>query len=151
MPTFRSPFTWMLATAVLAACNGGNATANADDTTSGAAEGDEGTDTAGDGGSSDEGPHSDPGVDACNQTSYGVYLALAQTCEGCHGEGTNFPAFASFESFGRLVVADASLVVPGDADASELLALLQGEADPPLQQMPPGASSFAELASDGMT
>lgn len=143
----------VLACIFVAACNEGHATASADETSSAAddaASVGEGTSTA-DGGSSDEGPHSDPGADACNQESYEIYLALSRTCEGCHGEGTNFPAFASFESFERLIVADASLVVPGDAAASELLALLEGEADPPLRQMPPGAYSFVDLEQDGMT
>lgn len=143
----------ILASALLAACNDGHATASADDTSAAADAGDVGEGTsAADGGSSDDGPHSDPpGVDACNEESYAIYVALAKSCDGCHGEGTNFPAFASFESFESLIVADASLVVPGDADASELLALLAGEADPPLRQMPPGASSFVDLEADGMT
>lgn len=139
---------------VPAGCQDGTASASADDTTGSTAGSGANDDAASvDNGTGSDGVPGDdePGVDACRKPSHEVYLGLSSTCEGCHGEGSNFPAFASFDAFESLVVGDPTLVAPGDPEASALLGLLAGTAAPPLRQMPPGVNSFVDLEDAGST
>lgn len=152
-PAVRSIRVAILAVSlVAAACNDGTASNGNDDDTTAGDDATPGDDSSADGNGSDGVPGDDePGVDACRQPSYDVYAGLLRTCEGCHGAGTNFPAFADFAAFESLIVGDTSVVTPGDPDASTLMQLLAGTAAPPLRQMPPGANSFAALEEDGLT
>lgn len=106
---------------------------------------DAGSDDADDG---DDGP---PQVSACRQPTLAVYDGLRRSCVGCHDEGTNSPIFGDFAAFERLVAYNTGLVVPGDPGASLLVEMLEGNAPPPLDQMPPGAVSFAEMSELGET
>ncbi len=114
-------------------------------------DGGEGADDAAESGSGDDGPGMDPLISECRRPSWEVYLALEPSCAGCHGEGTSVPLMQDFVAFEQLVVYDDTLVVPGDPDASRLLAMLVGEGPPPLSQMPPGTKSFADLEGEGLT
>jgi hypothetical protein len=107
--------------------------------------------TESDGDGSDDDDDSDPLISECRRPSYEVFQRLSPTCAGCHDEGTTVPLAADFPSFEQLVIYNEDLVQFGRPDESVLLTMLAGEAPPPLEQMPPGAVSFAELAERGAT
>ncbi|MGH1341809.1 MAG: hypothetical protein ACRBN8_09675 [Nannocystales bacterium] len=91
----------------------------------------------------------DPLISECRTPSYEVFQRMGGACVGCHDEGTSVPLAADFASFERLVVYNADLVTLGAPDESPLLDMLRGEAPPPLNQMPPGAVSYAQLDEEG--
>ncbi len=124
--------------------DGGESDAGEADAGSGGS--DAGSDDAGD--ADDDGP---PQVSECRQPTLAVYEGLRRSCVGCHDEGTNSPIFSEFAAFERLVAYNTGMVVPGDPGASLLVEMLEGNAPPPLDQMPPGAVSFAEMAEFGET
>lgn len=109
---------------------------------------DDDDDDESDDGDDDDGP---PGVSECRQPTLVVYDGMRRSCVGCHDEGTNLPLAADFASFEHLVAYNSGLVVPGSPQDSPLIAMLEGNAPPPLDQMPPGAVSFAELSEMGET
>lgn len=112
----------------------------------------EGTIDGGERGEEEEPEESEtPEVGECREPSLAVYTGLRPSCVGCHNEGANYPAFASFEAFELLLANDPRFVTPGDVDGSRLWALLNGTAGGSLSQMPPGTLSFAELESAGQT
>lgn len=78
-----------------------------------------------------------------------VFERLRPTCEGCHLGGAPFPAFAQLRAFESLIVRDEAFVVPGDADGSELVRLLEGRGERQFTQMPIGEQSFAALEQAG--
>ena len=119
--------------------------------TVGEAGSDAGEATDGDGDGTDTDPDSDPLISECRKPTYEVFERLAPTCVGCHDEGTTVPLAADFVSFEQLVVYNTDLVAFGRPEESPLLDMLEGTAPPPLEQMPPGAVSFAELADLGAT
>lgn len=79
-----------------------------------------------------------------------IFEGLSPTCATCH-RASNSPYFASVESFYNLVVSDPKWVVPGDSNASQLIALLEGRATGAYTQMPLGTQSFADLETLGQT
>jgi hypothetical protein len=91
-----------------------------------------------------------PGVCAQSKNDE-IRLLLAKSCESCHGENSNTPFFASLTSFDSLIVADPKYVVPGDANGSYLVALLEGKGNGLYAQMPPNGEPFAVLAAQGTT
>ena len=128
--------------------NGGGGAGEEDGTDTDAGDAGDDDDDDSDDGDDDDGP---PGVSECRQPTLLVYDGLRRSCVGCHDEGTNLPLAADFVSFEQLVAYNTGLVVPGDPDDSPLIAMLVGNAPPPLDQMPPGAVSFAELSDMGET
>lgn len=75
-----------------------------------------------------------------------VMSALQPTCAGCHSGG-NRGYFASPAAFQSLLVADPTLVVPGQPDQSALVQLLEGKSDRAFKQMPPAGLPYAQLAA----
>lgn len=81
----------------------------------------------------------DPGPGALLQS---VYERLRPTCFGCHIGAWDKGFFDSFDAFQNLLVfakdgaGDPRYVVPGDPDASTLVALLEGVAPGNYPQMP---------------
>ena len=140
----------LVALACASGCyRGADARATADDATQGDAGTEDGT--ASEGGASDGDDDSDPLISECRRPTYEVFERLAPTCAGCHDEGTSVPLAADFVSFEQLVVYNTDLIAFGRPDDSLLLDMLEGIAAPPLEQMPPGAVSFAELDELGAT
>ncbi|MEM9189483.1 MAG: hypothetical protein AAGF12_09925 [Myxococcota bacterium] len=90
-------------------------------------------------------------LDACRTVTFGIYEGLHPSCGGCHARGTNFPAFASLQSFERLIAYNPAFVQPQNSAGSELVALLEGTGQGSLTQMPVGDRTFAELATAGET
>lgn len=84
-------------------------------------------------------------------TTQTVYEAMKPLCSTCHGEGQSSPYFASLSDFVDGIVGDEAYIVLGEPDASEFLSLLVGEFDGPLPQMPPTATSYAELVDGDST
>lgn len=82
----------------------------------------------------------------CDQTAQ-IYERLRPDCVACHDVGTNKPFFSSQASFRSLLAADPLYVVPGDADASELMNLLQGAGTRTFQQMPTAGAPWAQLST----
>lgn len=79
-----------------------------------------------------------------------IFEGLSPTCATCH-RASNSPYFASAESFYNLVVSDPKWVTPGDSNASQLVALLEGRATGAYTQMPLGTQTFADLEALGQT
>lgn len=79
-----------------------------------------------------------------------MFEKLAPTCGNCHRSG-NSPYFASSVSFYNLLISDPAWVIPGDPDASELVAILKGTASGQYAQMPLGEQNFEQLAQAGQT
>jgi hypothetical protein len=80
-----------------------------------------------------------------------VRLALATTCQGCHGAGTNKPFFADLNSFEQALAYEPSYVVPGKPQDSYLVHLLKGDATSVYKQMPPNGPPFAALKGTSIT
>jgi hypothetical protein len=78
-------------------------------------------------------------------------LRLAPTCIACHDAGATRPFFANVIAFEDLLVYDTRYVVPGDPDASVLVALLEGTSTGAFAQMPPIGDAFAAQAGRGET
>ncbi len=142
----------VVALALLSGCYSGvDARATADDASVGEANA-ETTDTASDTADTDDtGGTVDPQISECRQPTHEIFQRLAPTCVGCHDEGTTVPLAADFVSFEQLVVYNTDLITFGEPERSPLLDMLAGTAAPPLEQMPPVAVSFAELAELGAT
>lgn len=128
---------------------GDEVVAHGDSETEGAGEDVGASDDAPDDASDDDDDDDDgpAGVSECRRPTLAVYEGLRTSCVGCHGDGTNAPIFASLANFERRVAYSLDAVVPGDPEGSLLVAMLQGNAPPPLDQMPPGAVSFAEMSA----
>ncbi len=76
-------------------------------------------------------------------TTARVYEGLRGACVGCHGDGAEFPLFASASAFEVMVANNARFVTPGAPDTSALFAMLEGTAG--ALQMPP-STAYAALA-----
>jgi len=100
---------------------------------------------------SDVGPDTAECIPTSGFTNPMVYDGLVATCIGCHDAGWPQPLFASLSAFETLVVNNFKTVVPGKPTEGSLLALLKGEANGTLSQMPIGGPSFLELEADGKT
>lgn len=86
-----------------------------------------------------------------NSQTERIRLGLAPTCAGCHSAGdTGY--FASATAFDSLLARNPRLVSPGNPDASELIALLEGRrANSSQKQMPLSGDPFSKLDTDGKT
>ena len=99
----------------------------------------------------DGGDSADAQTTPAQWTTQTVYEAMKPLCANCHGEGQSSPYFESLSSFVSGIVSDEAYVVLGDPDGSEFLSLLVGAFDGPLPQMPPTATSYAELVDGDNT
>ncbi|MEM9187524.1 MAG: hypothetical protein AAGF12_00010 [Myxococcota bacterium] len=88
---------------------------------------------------------------ACEEESWPVFVAMSRDCGGCHGENTAVPFAVDVASFEALIANDSRFFVPGEPDASGLIALLEGTAEGVYRQMPPGQLNYQELEGMGQT
>ena len=133
---------------------GGGMTSSMDATTTGNVQDAGQTDTSSDVVEGDvlssDGGRPDFGGEVTEET-LDVFERLRPTCEGCHLNGSSFPAFADLNTFVNLIVSDPLFVVPGDPDASELVRLLEANGTRQWRQMPNGSQSFQDLELAGQT
>lgn len=80
-----------------------------------------------------------------------VFNGLSTTCVACHGPDTSKPYFSSLEAFTANIASKPAWVVPGHAEASPFLQLLDGQSSGSYPQMPPNGDAFSTLSAKGAT
>jgi hypothetical protein len=93
----------------------------------------------------------DAGDAAGGEGNQDVYERLYPTCVGCHPAQASLPSFSTLQNFEALIVYNENFVIPGDAEASELVALLEGRGTGQYDKMPIGEQSFLDLERLGLT
>ena len=88
----------------------------------------------------------DAGPSLAAPTTTEVYNNLRPICVACHSQGQSFPIFASETNFIDLIVNEDAWVIAGQPENSSLLWLLAGSATGAYSQMPPGPSSYMDMA-----